>query len=164
MGGKPSKKKLVPNRPPPKTPAMGPLPTRMVAKTKRNLVPPDGGWGWMVVLGACITVFFFPAVTMAFGVLFSEKLEIMGAGATAFTLIGNGLSTSWSFTALLTAPLLELFGYRTITITGGLMSFLTMVLCAYSTSIVSFALSYSIVGGASCVVSRSFPSSFSSST
>ncbi|ROT82317.1 monocarboxylate transporter [Penaeus vannamei] len=71
----------------------------------------------------------------------------MGAGATEFTIIGNLLSTVWSFTALLMAPLSELFGYRSVTIVGGLLSFLTMLLSAYSTNLTSFTFSYSVLGG-----------------
>lgn len=44
-----------------------------------------------------ILQFFFPAVTVAYGILFKGHLEAMGARATEFTIIGNGLSTVWSF-------------------------------------------------------------------
>nr|XP_045606099.1 monocarboxylate transporter 13-like [Procambarus clarkii]XP_045606100.1 monocarboxylate transporter 13-like [Procambarus clarkii]XP_045606101.1 monocarboxylate transporter 13-like [Procambarus clarkii] len=152
MGSKTSKK-LVPNRPPPRVPATGPTPTKMVARTRRKMVPPDGGWGWMVVLGSCLSLFFFPAVTVAFGVLFRERLQELGSGATAFTIIANGLSISWSFMALLMAPLCELFGYRRMTIAGGLLAFLTLVLCAFSTSVVAFGLVYSVLGGMACAMS-----------
>lgn len=148
MGGKPSKK-LVPNRPPPKAPTRGPAPIRMLPKTKKKMVPPDGGWGWMVVLGACISLFCFPSVTVAYGVMFKDHLETMGAGATEFTIIGNGLSTIWSFAALFMAPLAELFGARSLTLLGGLLAFLTLVLVAFSTSVISFTLVYSILGGLS---------------
>ncbi|XP_071514810.1 monocarboxylate transporter 9-like [Panulirus ornatus] len=152
MGGKPSKK-LVPNRPPSNQPAMGPVPTRMVPKTRRKMVSPDGGWGWMIVLGACLSLFVFPAVTVAFGVLFTDRLLEMGATATGFSLICNGLSTVWSFFALLLVPLCELFGYRAVTMTGGLLAFLTLLLSAFTTSIVSFALTYSVLGGMSNALS-----------
>lgn len=164
MGGSQSKRKLVPNRPPPRPQiaeeapptSTRPRPVRPTPKAsgsgrgddpKPKMVPPDGGWGWMVVLGTGLTMFFFPAVTVAFGVLFSDHLEEMGAGATEFTIIGNLLSTVWSFTALLMAPLSELFGYRSVTIVGGLLSFLTMLLSAYSTNLTSFTFSYSVLGG-----------------
>lgn len=113
------------------------------------MVPPDGGWSWMVVLGACISLFFFPAVTVAYGILFKGHLEAMGATATEFTIIGNGLSTVWSFSAVFMAPLAELFGARSLTLLGGLLAFLTLTLVAFSTSIVSFTLTYTILGGIS---------------
>lgn len=148
MGGKQSKK-LVSNRPPPRAPMTGPAPVRMMPKSKKKMIPPDGGWGWMVVLGACISLFFFPSVTIAYGVMFKSHLEAMGAGATEFTIIGNGLSTIWSFAAVFMAPLAELFGARSLTVLGGLLGFLTLVLLAFSTSVISFTLVYSILGGIS---------------
>ncbi|XP_068211503.1 monocarboxylate transporter 2-like [Palaemon carinicauda] len=144
MGGKPSKK-LVPNRPLPKP--LVPVVRRTTPKRQVKMIPPDGGWGWMVVLGACLTFFFFPAVTVAFGVMFRDRLLEMGANSTSFTLIGNALSTVWSFTALIAAPLSELFGHRNVTITGGLLAFLAMILSAFSTSLISFGLSYAVIGG-----------------
>nr|XP_053628410.1 monocarboxylate transporter 5-like isoform X2 [Cherax quadricarinatus] len=171
MGGKGSKK-LVPNRPPARRAPSGPTPTRMVPQPATRMVPqpatrmilqpatkkvsqqpatrmvaPDGGWGWMVVFGSCLTLFFFPAMTMAFGVLFRERLEQLGARATVFTVIGNGLSTFWSFMALMMAPLTELFGYRRVTVVGGLLAFLTLLLCAYTANVITFALAYSVLGG-----------------
>ncbi|XP_045112462.1 monocarboxylate transporter 2-like isoform X2 [Portunus trituberculatus] len=148
MGGKQSKK-LVSNRPPPRAPMTGPAPVRMMPKSKKRLIPPDGGWGWMVVLGACISLFFFPSVTVAYGVMFKSHLEAMGAGATEFTIIGNGLSTIWSFAAVFMAPLAELFGARSLTVLGGLLGFLTLILVAFSTSIITFTVVYSILGGIS---------------
>lgn len=145
MGGKPSKK-LVPNRPLPR-PLVSVPQKAAVPKREVKMVPPDGGWGWMVVLGACLTFFFFPAVTVAFGVMFRDRLVEMGANSTSFTLIGNALSTVWSFTALLAAPLSELFGHRKITVTGGLLAFLAMILSAFSTNLFTFGLAYSVIGG-----------------
>ncbi|XP_063597209.1 monocarboxylate transporter 2-like [Penaeus indicus] len=114
MGGSQSKRKLVPNRPPtrpqiaeeapPTSTRLRPAhPTPKASGSGRGggpkpkMVPPDGGWGWMVVFGTALTVFFFPAMTVAFGVLFSDRLEEMGAGKTEFTIIGNLLSSVWSF-------------------------------------------------------------------
>lgn len=164
MGGSQSKRKLVPNRPPtrPQIAEEAPptstrlRPVRSTPKAsgsgrgggpKPKMVPPDGGWGWMVVFGTGLTLFFFPAMTVAFGVLFSDHLAAMGAGKTEFTIIGNLLSSVWSFVALLMAPLTELFGYRSVTIVGGLLSFKTMLLSAYSTNLTSFTFSYSVLGG-----------------
>lgn len=45
------------------------------------------------------------------------------------------------------APLAELFGARSLTLLGGLLAFLTLVLVAFSTSVISFTLVYSILGG-----------------
>lgn len=146
MGGKQSKK-LVSNRQPPRAPMTGPAPVRMMPQSKKKMVPPDGGWGWMVVFGACISLFFFPSVTIAYGVMFKGHLEAMGAGATEFTIIGNGLSTIWSFAAVFMAPLAELFGARSLTVLGGLLGFLTLVLIAFSTSVISLSLVYIILGG-----------------
>ena len=45
------------------------------------------------------------------------------------------------------APLAVLFGARSLTVMGGLLAFLTLALVAFSTSVISFTLVYSILGG-----------------
>lgn len=40
-----------------------------------DLVPPDGGWGWLVLFGACLTNILIPGTIKSFGVLFIEFLQ-----------------------------------------------------------------------------------------
>lgn len=49
-----------------------------------KLVPPDGGWGWLVLLGATMVNVLVPGTVKSFGVLFVEFLEVFQASpATA---------------------------------------------------------------------------------
>lgn len=41
-------------------------------------VPPDGGWGWMVVLGSFIIHVMADGITYSFGLLFDEIVEAFG--------------------------------------------------------------------------------------
>lgn len=40
------------------------------AKTEGELVPPDGGWGWLVLIAAVMVNVLIPGMIKSFGVLF----------------------------------------------------------------------------------------------
>lgn len=42
---------------------------------KWKLVPPDGGWGWLVLFGATMVNILVPGTIKSFGVLFVEFME-----------------------------------------------------------------------------------------
>lgn len=44
-----------------------------------KLVPPDGGWGWLVLLGSTLVNILVPGTVKSFGVLFVEFLEVFEA-------------------------------------------------------------------------------------
>lgn len=49
-----------------------------------DLVPPDGGWGWLILLGSTVVNILVPGTIKSFGVLFVEFLEAFDASpATA---------------------------------------------------------------------------------
>ena len=43
--------------------------------------PPDGGWGWMVVLGSAIAHFFVVGLGRSFGVFYVDLMEIYDKSA-----------------------------------------------------------------------------------
>lgn len=49
------------------------------AMAKWKLVPPDGGWGWLVLFGATLVNILVPGTVKSFGVLFVEFLEAFDA-------------------------------------------------------------------------------------
>ena len=49
---------------------------------------PDGGWGWMCVLGAAISHAVFGALVPSFGVTYLALLERYGESATATAWVG----------------------------------------------------------------------------
>ena len=49
---------------------------------------PDGGWGWMCVLGASIMFVIFGATIRAFGVIYLALLEQYNQSATATAWVG----------------------------------------------------------------------------
>jgi len=46
-------------------------------------VVPDGGWGWMVLLGSIVVNILIPGTVKSFGVLFVEFLEVFNASPSA---------------------------------------------------------------------------------
>lgn len=44
-----------------------------------ELVPPDGGWGWLVLAGSMLVNLLVPGTVKSFGVLFVEFLEAFDA-------------------------------------------------------------------------------------
>lgn len=50
---------------------------------KTKLVPPDGGWGWVVLSSALVVNFLIPGTVKSFGVLFVEFLHVFKASSTA---------------------------------------------------------------------------------
>ncbi|CAL4062802.1 unnamed protein product, partial [Meganyctiphanes norvegica] len=120
---------------------------------RKKRIPPDGGWGWVVVAGTCLTLFCVPAIQISYGVLFQERLDWMSATHAEFSLIANTMAAINCFTTLLMAPLTELFGYRSVTVLGGFVSFLAMILSANAHNVLTFVLAYSLLGGISMALS-----------
>ncbi|XP_018565266.1 monocarboxylate transporter 9-like isoform X2 [Anoplophora glabripennis] len=110
--------------------------------------PPDGGWGWMVVLGAALINMVNQALFANFGLIFGEELEAMADGkATGIMLVMSGSVLVTNFSGLLVGPLMRKFSVRTITIFGILCVGTGMICCSFSTEIWQIILGYSCVTG-----------------
>lgn len=48
-------------------------------KNSWELVPPDGGWGWLILAGSMLVNLLVPGTVKSFGVLFMEFLEAFDA-------------------------------------------------------------------------------------
>lgn len=48
-----------------------------------ELVPPDGGWGWLILFGSMLVNVLVPGTVKSFGVLFVEFLEAFDASPAA---------------------------------------------------------------------------------
>lgn len=59
----------------------------MAKMGKTKLVPPDGGWGWVVLMSALTVNFLIPGTVKSFGVLFVEFLQVFKSSPTAASWI-----------------------------------------------------------------------------
>lgn len=51
--------------------------------TEEELVPPDGGWGWLVLLASVLVNVLIPGMVKSFGVLFVEFRKVFDASPAA---------------------------------------------------------------------------------
>ncbi|XP_066994368.2 uncharacterized protein [Anabrus simplex] len=112
-----------------------------------QMVPPEGGWGWMVTLGMALMFISTTAQYSAFGLLFEGILDKLGAQTTGATVIMNALAAAVNFTGLVTNHLLQSMSYRMVAIIGGLLFALGVMLTIFTDSMVQIVITYSIISG-----------------
>ncbi|QQP53870.1 Uncharacterized protein FKW44_006501, partial [Caligus rogercresseyi] len=98
-----------------------------------EFVPPDGGYGWFISLGAFIALFWAAGMIKSYGILFSEILLVFpDASVTIASWIPASMTTLALAMAPIASALCQRFNCRLVTFLGSL-------LCAAGISLSSLA-------------------------
>ncbi|TNN16130.1 Monocarboxylate transporter 12 isoform 1 [Schistosoma japonicum] len=109
--------------------------------------PPDGGWGWVVVVAAFFVHMITDGVIVSFGVLIESLIEEFQESLSATSWIGSFSYGVPALAAPLSSLLLNRFGCRITCMLGGLISGLGCFAGAFTNSIISMVLSFGILSG-----------------
>ncbi|XP_036067855.1 monocarboxylate transporter 2 [Oryzias melastigma] len=109
--------------------------------------PPDGGWGWVVVVGAHISIGFAYSTPKALSIFFKDIQEDLGASYSEIAWISSIMLAVMYAGGPVSSVLVKRFGSRPIVIVGGLMCGVSMVTASFGRSIVYLYLSIGIIGG-----------------
>ncbi|XP_034245205.1 monocarboxylate transporter 12 [Thrips palmi] len=95
--------------------------------------PPNGGWGWVVVLGVAVSYMTNMALFSVFGLLFGGQLEAWGLETTGIAVISSTMNTIQNFSGLLVGPMVKRLGGKAVSLLGGALISSGMMLSYFAT-------------------------------
>ncbi|KAL2776126.1 monocarboxylate transporter 2 [Daubentonia madagascariensis] len=110
-------------------------------------LPPDGGWGWVVVGAAFISIGFSYAFPKAVTVFYKEIQEIFHATHSEIAWISSIMLAVMYAGGPISSVLVNKYGSRPVVMVGGLLCCLGMVLASFSTSVVQLYLTMGFTVG-----------------
>ncbi|CAH2312965.1 monocarboxylate transporter 2-like isoform X2 [Pelobates cultripes] len=117
------------------------------ASADMGYTPPDGGWGWLVVLGAFISMGFSYAFCKAVTVFFKEIQDFFGASYSEIAWISSLLLAVMYAGGPIGSILVNRYGSRPVVIFGGFLSSIGMILATFSTSILQLYICVGVIAG-----------------
>lgn len=109
--------------------------------------PPDGGWGWVVVLGAHISIGFAYSMPKVLPIFFKEIQVDLGTTSSEISLISSIMLAAIYGAGPISSVLVNRYGSRPVVMAGGLMCGLSMAAASFGKSIVFLYLCISVIGG-----------------
>lgn len=109
------------------------------------LLPPDGGWGWVIVGAQALSNFIMVPIMQSFGLLYRDRFKEINLTATDISVIMNVNSAFGMTLGLFSGPTLRRFGYRKVAVAGGLLSSAGVILTSWAYSFTHFLITYSII-------------------
>ncbi|XP_045487946.1 uncharacterized protein LOC110995080 [Pieris rapae] len=120
-----------------------------------EFIPPDGGWGWMIIFAAGFSNLSALPILQQFGLLFREKFAQLGISSAETTTIINMNSALTSCVGLANGPVFKTFSYRQVSITGAIVVFTALLFTTFSYNFTTYLISFSILYGAGYGISSS---------
>ncbi|XP_030646680.1 monocarboxylate transporter 2 [Chanos chanos] len=123
----------------------------MDSSMKRHITkaaaPPDGGYGWFIVLSTFLTFGLTFGVIKAFGVFYVEIHRYFATTATGSSWITSISVATIHFAAPVGAVLSARFGHRVVVIGGGLLSSVGMVAGAHARNLMELYFTVGFLTG-----------------
>lgn len=110
-------------------------------------LPPDGGWGWLVVFGSFMIHVFADGVTYSFGVMFSELMRYFNTSKGFTSWIASIMVGVTLGSGPLASGLTNKWGCRPVTVVGAIVAAIGCILSVFSPSVLFLMFSFGIVTG-----------------
>ncbi|XP_057712047.1 monocarboxylate transporter 2 [Corythoichthys intestinalis] len=109
--------------------------------------PPDGGWGWAVVVASFISIGFSYAFPKAITVFFKDIQIIFGASYSEIAWISSIMLAVMYAAGPISSILVNTYGCRPIVMMGGCLCAVGMTLASFCNSVVQLYLCIGVIGG-----------------
>ncbi|KAF2904364.1 hypothetical protein ILUMI_01822 [Ignelater luminosus] len=113
--------------------------------TKKKLVPPDGGWGWVIMFAYALNNIVFIPIMQSFGLIFKDTFAMMGLSATDGAIIITSNAAAAMIMGLVNGPLLNRFSYRKVSFAGAIIIVIGIISTAFATKFEHFVITYGVI-------------------
>ncbi|XP_070564032.1 monocarboxylate transporter 12-like [Ptychodera flava] len=107
-----------------------------------EMKPPDGGYGWFIVVGAFLVFSFVGGTFMSFGVLFVALLDAFGSSKASTALVGSVFAGIGIIANPISLALCNRFGHRKMVMAGGVSAGISILLSSFTTSMTQMIITY----------------------
>lgn len=133
------------------------VPSLLKKKKEREgfeFIAPDGGWGWVVTLACGMSNFSVIPLTQNYGLIYKEKYEEWGITHAEYTFMRNLEFSISNCIGLFTGALLKKYGFRKMSLIGGFLTALAILITSQVTTITYFIVFHAILGGVARGITR----------
>uniref|UniRef100_I3M7A9 Monocarboxylate transporter 1 n=1 Tax=Ictidomys tridecemlineatus TaxID=43179 RepID=I3M7A9_ICTTR len=109
--------------------------------------PPDGGWGWAVVIGAFISIGFSYAFPKSITVFFKEIESIFNATTSEVSWISSIMLAVMYGGGPISSILVNKYGSRPVMIIGGCLSGCGLIAASFCNTVSELYLCIGVIGG-----------------
>lgn len=111
-------------------------------------VPPDGGWGWFVVLASFLCNVLVDGIIMTSGATVSNDIQKeFNLTQTEVTPVNSLLAGFYLLAGPFVSALANKYGFRIVTIIGSLISSAAFALSFYANGVQYLYIIYGVIGG-----------------
>lgn len=109
--------------------------------------PPDGGWGWVIVMASFMVNLIADGITFSFGVIFVEFVKYFGEGKSKTAWIGSLFMAMPLLSGPIASFLTDRYGCRKVSIVGSILATTGFVISSFANSMWIIILTFGIISG-----------------
>ncbi|XP_008556560.1 monocarboxylate transporter 12 isoform X2 [Microplitis demolitor] len=109
--------------------------------------PPDGGYGWVVVIASFMCNMIVDGIAYTFGIFFEEFVNYFGEGKGKTAWVGSLLSGMYLSAGPVVSALTNRYGCRAVCMAGSFIAATAFVLSTFASSVNMLMLIYGVMGG-----------------
>ncbi|KAL1491788.1 hypothetical protein ABEB36_012332 [Hypothenemus hampei] len=111
------------------------------------VVPPDGGWGWVIVFASFMCNVIVDGIIFSYG-MFLEGIAIeFGVTRARAALVGSLMSGFYLIVGPFASAIANKFGFRLVAILGSVLGAIAFVLSSFATNVEFLCITYGLLGG-----------------
>ncbi|XP_054716114.1 monocarboxylate transporter 12-like [Uloborus diversus] len=109
--------------------------------------PPDGGWGWFVVLGSFFCNVIVDGIIFSYGLFLPELAQDLGESKGRLAWVGSLLAGFYLIVGPVVSGLANTYGCRPVTICGAVLSSASFAVASFANSLELLCITFGVLGG-----------------